>query len=78
MMNAASPATVSAARPRICGEAQAYWVPPQLAISTSAVIQTVSRPVPSQSMRARPVPRGSRARVIQETTMATAPSGRLT
>jgi hypothetical protein len=78
MMNAIRAATVSTASPMIWGENQSYWVPPQVVIRISEVIQTASRPVPAQSMRAWPEPRGSWRSVTEQTAKAMMPSGRLT
>ncbi len=75
--NSARPSAASAARPRICVDRQAYWLPPQVVISTSAVIATVSSAAPSQSMRWLLRRRG-RCSVATSTSRATPPSGRLT
>jgi hypothetical protein len=43
---AATVATATNARPRICGDVQAYWLPPQVEMSTIAVVATARTSAP--------------------------------
>ncbi len=76
-MKAAKVTTATATSPRICQEPQAYWLPPQVVMSTSAVMPTPSRPAPSQSMRCSVRYFGRCSRNTSQM-KATAPMGRLT
>ena len=61
----------------ICAEPHAYWLPPHVVISTSAVMPIASSPAPDQSMRCS-VRFFGRCSFAVISTSAIAPIGRLT
>lgn len=78
--NSASVTAAIATRVRICQEPQAYSLPPQVVMSTRAVMPTDSRPAPAQSIRTVPPAWRSFGRCSCVTIMASAmaPIGRFT